>query len=330
VYEPNVVCDDGDACTDDSCDPNTGECVYEPNVVCDDGDACTDDSCDPNTGECVYEPNVVCDDGDACTDDSCDPNTGECVYEPNIVCDDADICTDDSCDPNTGECVFVPADPLPDECVGDEICRTPGFWGARGGDEKAPKSTNITQAVIDQVIADTGNGLEVCGTFITNTDLNSNQSAIEAICVSPAGDLSRQLVRQLTAAALNCALGDCTSEHADLVDSCNDTCTGGGTLSVNECIDALDCFNNGGAWDGDSCSFPGFCEVSEDACSSDEDCPELGDYCVPAESCHDRDLCPDLSDDDEINGSDFCFEPPGPASSPQKCNVARKNDTYVP
>jgi hypothetical protein len=105
-YTP-VPCDDGNLCTDDSCDPNTG-CVFEPNIVCDDQNLCTDDSCDPNTGECVFEPNIVCDDQNLCTDDSCDPNTGQCVFDPNIVCDDQNLCTDDSCDPNTGECVFDP------------------------------------------------------------------------------------------------------------------------------------------------------------------------------------------------------------------------------
>jgi hypothetical protein len=56
----------------------------------------------------------------------------------------------------------------------------------------------------------------------------------------------------------------------------------------------------------------------------------LSDYCVPRESCHDRSLCPDSTDDGEINGSDFCFEPPGPAGSSGKCNAARKNAVQVP
>ena len=67
---PPTDCDDGNACTDDSCDPATGLCVNTPNIDCDDGDACTDDSCDPATGLCVNTPNYDCDDGDACTDDS--------------------------------------------------------------------------------------------------------------------------------------------------------------------------------------------------------------------------------------------------------------------
>ena len=96
------VCDDGDLCTDDTCDPSTG-CVFTDNSDrCDDSDVCTDDSCDPIIG-CVNTDNSArCDDSDVCTDDSCDPVIG-CVNTDNSArCDDSDVCTDDSCDPVTG------------------------------------------------------------------------------------------------------------------------------------------------------------------------------------------------------------------------------------
>ena len=134
---PGPNCDDGSACTTDSCDPATG-CVHTP-ITCDDGSVCTTDSCEPQTG-CVFTP-IVCDDGNACTDDACDAVTG--CYATNddtnpcddenactendacsngacagtaIVCDDANPCTADGCDPDTG-CVFVPGNP-------GALCRT--------------------------------------------------------------------------------------------------------------------------------------------------------------------------------------------------------------
>ncbi len=70
-------CDDGDACTDDSCDPITG-CQHTP-VLCDDGDPCTTDFCDPVTG-CQHVP-IDCDDGDPNTIDGCDPVSG-CYHIP--------------------------------------------------------------------------------------------------------------------------------------------------------------------------------------------------------------------------------------------------------
>ena len=46
------------------CDEETG-CDYSEPVVCDDGDACTQNLCDEDRLR-LSEP-VVCDDGDACT-----------------------------------------------------------------------------------------------------------------------------------------------------------------------------------------------------------------------------------------------------------------------
>jgi len=46
--------------------------------------------------------------------------------------------------------------------------------------------------------------------------------------------------------------------------------------------------------------------------------------------CHDRDLCPDFSDDGELNGSAACYEPTGAAGSTDACKAAEKNAIYVP
>ena len=46
-------CDDDDACTVDTCDPESG-CRHET-LSCDDDDFCTNDACDAATG-CTHEP----------------------------------------------------------------------------------------------------------------------------------------------------------------------------------------------------------------------------------------------------------------------------------
>ena len=129
-------CDDGDACTADSCDEVTNECVNGPPTDCDDADACTDDSCDPATGLCVNAPNFDCDDLNACTDDSCDPATGLCVNVDNIDCDDLNVCTDDSCDPVTGLCVNVEnglsCEPIPTLSVGGLVAMILTMLGLGG------------------------------------------------------------------------------------------------------------------------------------------------------------------------------------------------------
>ena len=105
-YTDGAACDDGDLCTvGDAC--QTGVCVPTGPAVCgDDGDACTEDICDPLTGGCgVLRPlGFPCDDGDACTTvDTCD--AGACVGSVPVQCaSDGDPCTNAACDSATGAC----------------------------------------------------------------------------------------------------------------------------------------------------------------------------------------------------------------------------------
>jgi hypothetical protein len=123
--------------------------------------------------------------------------------------------------------------------------------------------------------------------------LCSEESALEAICASPKGDSSLQLARQLTAAALNCAItkatdaeGACAPTAVDgtnpcsglgtiegLFQACNTACpgslTGGDSIA---CIGLIDCFNNGFAIEFDeatntfSCGALTGCEENESGC----------------------------------------------------------------
>jgi hypothetical protein len=100
VHTP-VGCNDGNACTTDGCDPVQG-CTHSA-LSCDDGSACTADSCEPAQG-CLHT-SISCNDGNACTTDSCDPVQG-CTHSA-LSCDDGSVCTIDSCDPAQG-CLHVP------------------------------------------------------------------------------------------------------------------------------------------------------------------------------------------------------------------------------
>jgi hypothetical protein len=101
-----TLCDDQNACTiDDTGDCETAGCPTVPAPVdCNDGNLCTDDSCDSNSG-CV-NTEVVCDDPDLCTLNTCAPDTGECVTSP-VSCPDGF-----TCDLGTGACEpDIPGDP---------------------------------------------------------------------------------------------------------------------------------------------------------------------------------------------------------------------------
>lgn len=97
-------CGDGDACTTmDTC--SGGVCVGGPPPDCDDGNVCTDDSCNVFLGCLNTNNNGPCSDNNACTaNDQC--LAGLCVGVP-VNCNDTNICTDDSCNPGTG-CVNQP------------------------------------------------------------------------------------------------------------------------------------------------------------------------------------------------------------------------------
>lgn len=120
-----LACDDGNQCTEDRFEPNTGACVHtERSGACDDGSLCTeDDVC--SDGACLGVA-VECDDSQPCTRDLCDPTAG-CVFVPDAsVCDDGNPCSSDVCDPESG----CHNDDLPngtscgpgEECVTAEIC----------------------------------------------------------------------------------------------------------------------------------------------------------------------------------------------------------------
>ena len=110
-------CDDGNVCTENSCNPATGLCVSTNNTApCSDGDACTTgDAC--SVGLCVGGAPPNCNDGKVCTDDSCNPATG-CVNANNTAtCDDANACTTgDAC--SVGLCVGG----APPNCNDGKVC----------------------------------------------------------------------------------------------------------------------------------------------------------------------------------------------------------------
>ena len=157
---------DEDSCTDDICDAQLGHCVHRPvpppacshnDAECDDGNACTRDTC--GDAGCTYDlvsptcvpcakdadcggrclgracvagvctdvppftcakPGTVCrldagqpvcrcsdsrgcDDGNACNGkETCVTATGACVGGTPLTCDDGNVCTEDSCNPATG------------------------------------------------------------------------------------------------------------------------------------------------------------------------------------------------------------------------------------
>jgi MYXO-CTERM domain-containing protein len=98
----NAQCDDGNACTTDTCNVATGVCSKVNNALpCNDGNACTQtDTC--QNGACVGGNLVACQAIDGCHNAGvCNPANGQCStpLKPNgTVCNDNNPCTQgDTC-----------------------------------------------------------------------------------------------------------------------------------------------------------------------------------------------------------------------------------------
>lgn len=146
----NVVLDDGNPCTTDSCAPATGV-VHTPvaaGTACTDGNLCNgNESCNA-AGACTAGAAPVVDDGNPCTADSCAPATGvahtpitagtacadadlcngnevcngagSCIAGTPLNVDDGNPCTADSCDPIEG--VLHNSMPVGTSCGDDTVC----------------------------------------------------------------------------------------------------------------------------------------------------------------------------------------------------------------
>jgi cysteine-rich repeat protein len=103
-FPSTPLCDDGDACTADRCDPVAHACQNP--VSCEEGVVCTVDAC--VAGACQHTPeDGLCDDANDCTDDLCNATTG-CVHADLTggSCEDGDYCTEaGACD--DGDCIIT-------------------------------------------------------------------------------------------------------------------------------------------------------------------------------------------------------------------------------
>ncbi len=327
-------CNDGNLCTDDSCDPlsgciysmNTlscedsdvctigdqcedGECVHGPDLSCDDGNVCTDDSCDPAVG-CVHTANELgCDDGNACSeDDHCDG--GACVAVGSKDCDDLNICTTDSCSPATG-CVYV-LNEVPcndgDLCTDDDIC---------GAGE-------CTGTVVD---CDDGNPC-------TTDDCDPLSGCIYSMNTSPCDDANPCTIGDHCAGGVCVPDGTetcedanpCTTDYCDPVQGCvhehnehpcndSDVCTIGDICDGGDCVGGapLPC-DDGNTCTDDSCNPESGCEFTfnsapcddNNLCTSDDHC--ISGWCAPG--------APLVCDDGNLCTTDYCVPAEGCQTAP--------------
>ena len=110
------VCTAGDSCKDAKCEPG-------PVKICDDGNSCTLDGCDPAAGcTATADEGASCDDDNPCsTGDSC--SGGTCLAGAAKSCDSGKDCVTGECSLVSGKCEFNNA-PAGTGCDDGSQCST--------------------------------------------------------------------------------------------------------------------------------------------------------------------------------------------------------------
>ena len=325
IAGPQVNCNDGNPCTDDSCNPESG-CIYTANsAACNDGDVCTTgDTC--GEGKCMGGVALVCNDGDICNgSESCEAATG-CVTGTPLVCEDNNLCTGTEwCDPVDG---CKPGTPMicndDNPCDGEETC-DPAV-GCLAGQPLVCDDGNLC------------NGKEVCdltegclsGAPLDCDDLNpctddqcsfdigcvheNNQAACDDSNLCTTGDHCQDGLCK-GSGVQDCDDNNlCTDDSCDSVlgcvhklnqAPCNDenVCTTGDHCELGACQGGgqIPC-NDGNTCTTDSCNPQAGCEFTPDnaaECDDGSACT-TGDFCkngkcvvTSIKNCDDNNLCTD-------------------------------------
>ena len=300
-FEPaheGYACDDGDACTvGDKC--VLGQCTAGVGALCNDGNPCTDDSCQPDQG-CVHAFNqIMCNDGNPCTTgDQCDQ--GECVASGSIDCNDGNVCTDDTCDPGQG-CMHSPNEEDCDDknkCTQLDLCMAGVCVGSGAVD-----CADANPCTSDLCLPEKGcSYLPVAGGCTDQDPCTVNDYCANGQCVPGVS---------LTCDDANpCTDDTCTQDgvctFVPNAADCNDAnaCTKGDKCSAGKCVgpEALLCADDNPCTD-DSCDPAQGCVYAlNTAPCDDQDICTTGDHCHLGEciysgtlTCNDGNDCTDDS-----------------------------------
>jgi hypothetical protein len=341
-------CNDGLFCNGtETCNITTGFCVPGTPPACNDGLACTMDSCSPASDSCAHAPDhSECDDGQYCNgSEFCDPGLG-CQPGTPVNCDDGVACTSDGCDEINNACTHTPDPQSCDNtlfCDGVEVCDP--VHGCQDGpnpcssslcDEPNDRCVEcLTNAHCDDSVF--CNGAETCNTTTGQCVAGTPPTCSDGVpctvdvcnpatdsCVNTASDAACSDGQycngvEVCNATLGCQAGtppNCNDTVGCTVDSCNeatDSCRHKPSDSL--CADSSYC--NGvevcDPVNGCEAGAPPVCDDAV-ACSVDS-CDESGDVCVYVPNngaCSDGLYCNGVESCDAVLG---CL-----AGTPPNCN----------
>ena len=268
---------DGSLCTaNDKCEG--GKCQPGAALVCDDGNACTDDTCVAATG-CVVTlgDGKGCDDGNTCTEaDKC--SLGKCAGKAK-ACDDKNPCTQDVC--LAGACTGTVVDGAPcsdgDGCTGGDTCAGGACKGAvsdcNDGNpctaDSCDKAKGCASLPVDPTVCDDGNlcttgekcAAGTCSGGSAVVCSNDNPCTVQA-CAASTG---------LCGAKLKGDGSPCSDGKAC---TASDTCSKGWCAGKEQCDDANPCTQ-------DACDAAGKCAHTGSGSAACDD----GDKCTTNDKC---------------------------------------------
>jgi hypothetical protein len=292
------ACDDANACTvGDLCD--AGICTAGVAANCNDGNLCTDESCDPIDG-CQYSNNeVACQDGSVCTiSDLC--LGGECTAGIPKDCDDGNVCTDDLCDPVVG-CNYAANDAVCDDgnaCTIDDHCVNTVCVGS--GSLECDDDNPCTK---DICLLDGGCAHEnIQGGCSDGDACTLDDSCENGVCVGGPAMVCDD-GNPCTADA--CKQGKCLSAPQDAPCDDGNACTDQDSCVEGQCQSAgpLDCDDDNGCTT-DYCTPLEGCKYLNNASPCDD-----GDQCTLVDQCQNGScqgtIPPDCDDDNPCTG-DSC------------------------
>lgn len=264
-----VTCNDGNPCTNDTCNGATNTCVFTNvgnGTSCNDGNGCTQsDTC--QAGACVGASPVVCAALDQChVAGTCNPSTGTCS-NPNKAngtsCNDNNACTQsDSC--QSGTCTGT----NPVVCTAMDQCHQVGLCNPSTGICDNPNKPNGSSCT-------DSNGCTQTDTCLAGVCTGSNP----VVCA--AQDQCH------VAGTCNPSTGACSNPNKANGASCNDgnACTQSDTCQSGACTGANPVICTA----LDPCHDAGSCNVATGQCSNPNK-PD-GTSCNDGNACSQVDTC---------------------------------------
>ena len=325
-------CDDGNPCTNDSCDGKVG-CAHVANASpCSDGDACTQsDGCANSL--CVPGALKVCEDNILCTADSCNKQSGACIFDAIAMngtpCDDGNGCTlADAC--KGGFCaVGIPKDCNDNNACTDDLCDkvkgcNPSFNSKSCDDSNACTSSDICKFGDCEGIAVKCDDSNLCTNDSCDPKKGCVYTANSVGCDDGSACTEKDVCKNSVCGG---ALVNCDDNNVCSDDSCDksvgcvyaaniaacpdaDACTTAEVCKAMKCTKQAVVCNDGNACTTDSCDAVKGCQVANVAdktdCGGVNWC--IGGKCTPKAYCGDGvvNQATEECDDGNLNDADAC------------------------